>query len=456
MITQLPCRPSRLLWPVVCAGLLLLGWSPIPAALATDWEIESFDHTLLWVGDTVSIAVGADGTPYIAHDVSLEGMMHFAFRGPDGWIIEVVDDYYSSGGGAAVALDASGVPCITYGDGNPDFEPVILIFARRTASGWERSAVEKMHYDTHAVLRFRSDGRAVVAYAGYDSPWPMRYATQAESGGWQITTADSALCSGWDVSMVLDENDNPHTCHWESYSGAGREEYLYWEGGAWLSYTLESVGACNVMGSGIAIDSQGDMHMAWQIHQCATPGALKYAKKSASGWSTVTVDSGFSNYSAGCSLVVDRLGKPHIVYGTQGQLVGGPSELRYAHLNEAGNWVHELIDDDGDCGEISSVAIDADGFLHVAYYAGDGSTQEGVIRYARSIGSVAPPPVDGDLNCDGMVDAFDIDPFVLALTSPSAYAAAFPSCDYMLADVNGDGTVDAFDIDPFVALLTGD
>jgi hypothetical protein len=69
-----------------------------------------------------------------------------------------------------------------------------------------------------------------------------------------------------------------------------------------------------------------------------------------------------------------------------------------------------------------------------------------------------PPPVAydaGDLNCDGAIDAFDIDPFVLALTDPAGYALAFPECDYMLADVNGDDQVDAFDIDPFVDLLTG-
>jgi hypothetical protein len=61
----------------------------------------------------------------------------------------------------------------------------------------------------------------------------------------------------------------------------------------------------------------------------------------------------------------------------------------------------------------------------------------------------------GDLNCDGAVDAFDVDPFVLALSDPAGYAAAFPDCAGTLADVNGDGAVDAFDIDPFVEVLTG-
>lgn len=67
----------------------------------------------------------------------------------------------------------------------------------------------------------------------------------------------------------------------------------------------------------------------------------------------------------------------------------------------------------------------------------------------------APDVILGDLNCDGAVNNFDIDPFVLALTDPAAYAAAYPDCDISAADVNEDGAVNNFDIDAFVALLAG-
>ena len=61
----------------------------------------------------------------------------------------------------------------------------------------------------------------------------------------------------------------------------------------------------------------------------------------------------------------------------------------------------------------------------------------------------------GDMNCDGLLNAFDIDPFVLALTNPAAYAGVYPDCSVHNADVNNDGSVNAFDIDPFVLILTG-
>ena len=60
-----------------------------------------------------------------------------------------------------------------------------------------------------------------------------------------------------------------------------------------------------------------------------------------------------------------------------------------------------------------------------------------------------------DLDCDGAVNSFDIDAFVLALTDPTAYAIAYPDCELHHADIDESGLVNSFDIDPFVALLAG-
>ena len=66
----------------------------------------------------------------------------------------------------------------------------------------------------------------------------------------------------------------------------------------------------------------------------------------------------------------------------------------------------------------------------------------------------------GDMNCDGATDLFDIDPFVIALTSAGHstpfddYLALWPDCDPQRADIDGSGTVDLFDVDPFVQLLS--
>jgi hypothetical protein len=65
-----------------------------------------------------------------------------------------------------------------------------------------------------------------------------------------------------------------------------------------------------------------------------------------------------------------------------------------------------------------------------------------------------PAPVSlGDLNCDGVVNVSDIDPFVLALIDPAEYARQYPSCAIILADVNSDAQRDGRDIQAFVSKL---
>ena len=67
----------------------------------------------------------------------------------------------------------------------------------------------------------------------------------------------------------------------------------------------------------------------------------------------------------------------------------------------------------------------------------------------------APESCPGDLNCDGLVDFRDINPFVLYLSNYIAWATAYPACNPQNGDVNGDGTYPSFgDINPFVTLLT--
>ncbi|TWT39987.1 Lactonase, 7-bladed beta-propeller [Phycisphaerae bacterium RAS1] len=75
----------------------------------------------------------------------------------------------------------------------------------------------------------------------------------------------------------------------------------------------------------------------------------------------------------------------------------------------------------------------------------------------RSMATWTPPQTfaPGDLNCDGVVDILDINAFILALSDPAGYAAAYPDCDRNLADTNGDGEIDILDINPFIAIIEG-
>ena len=59
-------------------------------------------------------------------------------------------------------------------------------------------------------------------------------------------------------------------------------------------------------------------------------------------------------------------------------------------------------------------------------------------------------PVPGapcDMNCDGVVNAFDIEPFLDLL-----FGGGEP-CDSCTGDANDDGDINAFDIEPFLNCL---
>lgn len=60
----------------------------------------------------------------------------------------------------------------------------------------------------------------------------------------------------------------------------------------------------------------------------------------------------------------------------------------------------------------------------------------------------------GDMNGDGRIDGFDVDPFVLALIDPAAFAVQYPDVDPVAAgDLNQDGELNGFDVGPFAELL---
>ncbi len=87
-------------------------------------------------------------------------------------------------------------------------------------------------------------------------------------------------------------------------------------------------------------------------------------------------------------------------------------------------------------------ALWAGGFMRTA----SGIPSRGIAKWGCPDGAGCEPC---DVNCDGVVDAADIDPFIALLLDPNP-----APCAPCAGDTNADGLINAFDIEPFVQCLT--
>ena len=108
----------------------------------------------------------------------------------------------------------------------------------------------------------------------------------------------------------------------------------------------------------IGIDSAGDVHIAY-----AVGGAAEHASNATGDWVSEIVDGGWS--TAYVSVVIDDADVVHMAYGWGG--------LSYA-TNAGGLWSTERVSDGRSAWP--SLGLDADGDVHIAFYASDDHSLE--------------------------------------------------------------------------------
>lgn len=201
-------------------------------------------------------------------------------------------------------------------------------------------------------------------------------------------------------------------------------------------------------GRGVSID--GDTIAVGTPQPWRGYGAVYLFRRSGSNWiedHRLSPGSGGTNESFGQAVA---LAGSRLIVGTPQSFVG-PGRA-YAYAREGNQWFgpwelspQPIPEREASYG--AAVTVVGDEALVGARAAGDGAGSVYVFNLTGDCRRL------GDLNCDGVLDAFDVEPFILALLNPAGYAVAYPDCNRDLADVNGDGSVDAFDIEPFVMLL---
>ncbi|MGB7055188.1 MAG: FlgD immunoglobulin-like domain containing protein [bacterium] len=207
----------------------------------------------------------------------------------------------------------------------------------------------------HIIYVHYNYGSSVLYYRKFDSTW-----TIAE----EVSSVPD-VSSGWQHDVAVDGNDDPHITFVYSDEGI---KYRRKTSGVWEPVELLST-ATDPSFTSIAVDEANYPHVAYDKDDF---GAVCYRAETASGWQseeTIGAGGGWNTY--GASIAVSG-GEEFVAYYAEG-------DLKFAMRTPTG-WVSEDVDTVDDVGTHTSLAIDVDGYAHIAYRD---ATNE-LLKYAKS------------------------------------------------------------------------
>jgi hypothetical protein len=267
------------------------------------------------------------------------------------WVTDVVAGEVFLGTDLDIAVDAQGVPHISYHayNGNGIDE---LRYATRVAGVWNIANVDATNDDVgkYNAIDIDSQGRPHVTYYN-ETQQKLKYAVK--SGIWMPENADENVGAGTYGDMVLDSNDRPHVVYhytpiagpryatkngnWE-YENIGGEtaDYLgialtpagqpvlHSKNGGYVNvFVRDSLGFDNIGGftsagdvdGALAIDNEGTMHLFFQS-LANNVNDLSYLQVvNNAGSPEPAVQTGPAvNIGEKCDIAVDQYGNPLGVY----------------------------------------------------------------------------------------------------------------------------------------------
>ncbi len=210
-----------------------------------------------------------------------------------------------------------------------------------------------------------ADGTIHVVYVdNLAGPDQLKHAVRT-NGLWSFETILPAPAYIASFSIAFEANGDLHVSLSRSPDG-GTYELVHAEksGGTWSFTSITNAG--QPWDNSIAVDPSGYPHIAY----CALPpsGAtrrLMHATNSGGSWATEPVDEaegrelGYFNSIA----IHPTSGRIHIAYYDGGSV----GDLRYARKDPGGIWVRRLLDALGNVGTHTSIALDANGIVNIAY-----------------------------------------------------------------------------------------
>ena len=181
--------------------------------------------------------------------------------------------------------------------------------------------------------------------------------SDGEAYTWTTTTANYVYYSGWDPSIGVDSNGTVHIV----YSNMDSDDFWHssYDGSTWAHTKIRDCDSCRK--ADLVIDSNDNIHIAY-YHSISSTGYLLYSMYDGTSWTNNWSKSGVENDQI--SIALDANDQPHISYSRDGYICNAALLSYY----DGSSWSTVTLDDTTTyIGCDSSIAIDSNGFVHVAY-----------------------------------------------------------------------------------------
>lgn len=320
-----PRRTARWLLAAVLCAAGLAGFlatrtfsaPQAPAAPATGWETLRLDDApLIYTLEPRAAAVDS------------QGRLHLAFGGdhlyyalcsadtPADCTVETVDPQDFAGLTAVLALDASDSPRIAYfaGSDTPYCDDEQIKYAFRRGSEWQNEVVAQSCLGEHLALALDASGVPAVTY--FDDLWDtLQFAERESPGVWNSFTLDGSLDTVGHVSaLAYDSGGDLHAGYLGGDAGGIGLWHRVRSGDTWgEAEAVDSSGYFTRLD--MAVDAAGSPHFAY--HNQST-SELVYATLVGDQWETETLFE--MAYNRTPAITIHNNGQPHIACARAGDL----------------------------------------------------------------------------------------------------------------------------------------
>jgi hypothetical protein len=224
--------------------------------------------------------------------------------------------------------------------------------------GWDNSITIDENNNPHT---------STIDPSGFGSVVGVEYAF-FNGSNWQVEAIGSApLMYANTTSLALDKNGNPHITYFDDNT----EDLMYAvrDMGNWTISVVDSAGDVGRFSS-LVLDSLDIPHISYYQHLTESIGIVKIAVWNNTDWNITNIDSlyhvfiGFSGARNMTSLTLDSQMNPHLTYGDL-------KIIKYTKW-DGSNWQRQIIIDLSDTsmnlGQQTSMQLDNNGYIHIAYF----------------------------------------------------------------------------------------